>query len=385
MTILGANREVVQMQKPRFILPLGKGWLLDCNYTMTLKKADQGVVAIGKRGGKIVGYAKGKPVYQKEGGSPKLPENPWRYFKKEPGAQLVPMGQLSAIRARPGGVERAGAHMANAYKTGKGKRGPLELVDHGNGNYTVLDGNSTYANAVKNGWKSIPGVVNAKVSGAAKGLQQLIDAGKHKSKVSEQMAVVTQLVAQHEKSLEGLMTKLKDASPDNAKVIGRVKTIDSALGKLVRKPQNYPSVANLQDMTGSRIMVDTIDQVYAVVKNINKKFDVVLLEDKIREPAGGMKYRSVHLIVQDSDGLEKEIQVRTKEMDTLFRWAHKIYKPETPAQEKVVSQNEDGLIRYTAALSDHVFSKARGDRPPDPPLPKCPIYAQSVFGCPAIA
>lgn len=89
----------------------------------------------------------------------KLPEDPWRYFTKIPEAVLVDLKDLTPIRAREKGIENARKYMWGAYNGERGKRKPISLKDNGDGTYTVLDGNSTFANAKASGWKQIPGVV----------------------------------------------------------------------------------------------------------------------------------------------------------------------------------------------------------------------------------
>lgn len=89
----------------------------------------------------------------------KLPEDPWRYFKKVPGTILVDLKDLTPTRAREKGIANANMYMWQAYNGDTEKRKPISLKDNGDGTYTVLDGNSTYANAVASGWKKIPGVV----------------------------------------------------------------------------------------------------------------------------------------------------------------------------------------------------------------------------------
>jgi hypothetical protein len=85
-----------------------------------------------------------------------LPEAPWKYFIKTPGAMLVPLSKLETTRARPKGIANAEPHMARAY-TGEGKRRkPISVKKLGGGKYRVMDGNSTTAIARKHGWKSIP-------------------------------------------------------------------------------------------------------------------------------------------------------------------------------------------------------------------------------------
>lgn len=89
----------------------------------------------------------------------KLPEDPWRYFKRSAGAVLLPLRMLTPSRARPQGIKNAGKFMLLAYEGKKAKREPISVRLEGAGKYTILDGNSTFANAVQNGWDRIPAVV----------------------------------------------------------------------------------------------------------------------------------------------------------------------------------------------------------------------------------
>lgn len=90
-----------------------------------------------------------------------LPEEPWKYFKHDPEAILVPIHKLTPIRAREKGILNAKKYMWLAYQGQNDRRDPIHLEDLGDGSYNVLDGNSTYAVAVASGWSKIPGVVVA--------------------------------------------------------------------------------------------------------------------------------------------------------------------------------------------------------------------------------
>lgn len=92
-------------------------------------------------------------------GEAKLPDDPWRYFTKPAGAKLVALKDLRPTRARASGIQHANKHMRNAYDGEAGKREPISLRKEKDGTYTILDGNSTYANAKANGWASIPAMV----------------------------------------------------------------------------------------------------------------------------------------------------------------------------------------------------------------------------------
>jgi predicted RNA binding protein YcfA (HicA-like mRNA interferase family) len=96
-----------------------------------------------------------------------LPDSPWRYFIKTPTTVLVSLkkctGQppydrtcMTPIRARVTGIAHANQYMRAAYDgTGK-KRKPISVRWNIDGSFTVLDGNSTFANALANHWKKIP-------------------------------------------------------------------------------------------------------------------------------------------------------------------------------------------------------------------------------------
>jgi hypothetical protein len=85
----------------------------------------------------------------------KLPEDTWKYFNKVPNTILVDIDKLVPTRARPDGILEANKRM-QGYAS---RRKPLDLKDNGDGTYSILDGNSTYANAVHSEWKELPGVV----------------------------------------------------------------------------------------------------------------------------------------------------------------------------------------------------------------------------------
>jgi len=89
-----------------------------------------------------------------------LPDDIWRFFKRGvSGTILVPIKQLTPIRAREKGIANANKFMWLAYYGTMDRRKPLDLRDNQDGTFTVLDGNSTFANAQKSGWKALAGVI----------------------------------------------------------------------------------------------------------------------------------------------------------------------------------------------------------------------------------
>ena len=92
----------------------------------------------------------------------RLPFAPSRYFK---GGQDVPLERLRATRAREKGIHNARVYMWKSYKGEYDPRKPISIRPTGDGMYEVLDGNSTYANAVASGWPSIRAQVVTQVEG----------------------------------------------------------------------------------------------------------------------------------------------------------------------------------------------------------------------------
>ena len=82
----------------------------------------------------------------------KLPFAPNKYFT---GGKDVPLRLLDATRAREKGVHNARVFMWKAYVGEAERRKPISLRPTDDGRFEVLDGNSTYANAVASHWPSI--------------------------------------------------------------------------------------------------------------------------------------------------------------------------------------------------------------------------------------
>jgi hypothetical protein len=85
----------------------------------------------------------------------KLPHKLTKYFIKGAKTIEVPMDKLSPTRAREKGIENAEKYMRMAYNGEMDRRKPITVYGTTNGRYKVADGNSTYAVAKKNGWKTI--------------------------------------------------------------------------------------------------------------------------------------------------------------------------------------------------------------------------------------
>jgi hypothetical protein len=89
------------------------------------------------------------------GASRELPYEIDRYFILVAGAQLLPVGNLVAMRARPEGVAHAAALMRAAYAGQHPRRAPIAVRPFRDDDFLVQDGNSTVLNAIASGWPQI--------------------------------------------------------------------------------------------------------------------------------------------------------------------------------------------------------------------------------------
>ena len=78
------------------------------------------------------------------------------YLEATPDSVEIPVDQIVPIRARPEGIANARKFMDQAQRGEIPKRGPISLKDNGDGTYTLLDGNSTYAVSQDLGLQTLP-------------------------------------------------------------------------------------------------------------------------------------------------------------------------------------------------------------------------------------
>lgn len=157
-------------------------------------------------------------------------------------------------------------------------------------------------------------------------------------------------------------------------IAGRVKTIKSAIEKVVRKPK-YKTPKNLQDFTGFRVVSETVEEVFANVKAFKSKYNVIDEDNYINQPLGD--YRSYHLI-GEKNGVTFEIQFRTKNQNKFADWAHNIYKPLNQKQKSAIEVSGDEINYYSHQISEYFFAKDNGKEANKPP---CTVVIKITFGC----
>jgi len=111
----------------------------------------------------------------------------------------------------------------------------------------------------------------------------------------------------------------------------RVKKPDSIAEKLARKPEKYKGdPANLQDISGLRVVTKSSADQEAVVQKFKSKYGDKILkgtEDdfykKPQSPDPG--YRAFHATIE-KNGMPHEVQIKTKNMETWSECNHPLYK-----------------------------------------------------------
>lgn len=192
---------------------------------------------------------------------------------------------------------------------------------------------------------------------------------------TEHIEIANQFLDKHRTAFPLALDSLMQLAGPGAKVKGRVKALESALGKMVEKP-HYTTADKLQDGTGMRVVHQTVDEVKATVARIRAKYKVLEEDDYIAKPKGD--YRSHHLIIEGPGKLAMELQVRTANQDTFGDWCHDVYKPVNAKQAAV--QKHPEVTTYAREISNHFWALDTGAAEV-PPKPPCTKIVSEAFGC----
>ncbi|MEX2352217.1 MAG: helicase-related protein [Balneolaceae bacterium] len=136
-------------------------------------------------------------------------------------------------------------------------------------------------------------------------------------------------------ALKSIMGKLVDMGIATA-VKGRIKTMYSTLGKLIRKRFSFTEIVaekagekyttGLTDIAGCMAVMDSQAKVDEMVGRIQagEVGEVFHYEDFYKEPLNG--YRAHHFIIVTGEEIPVEVQVKTKRMSTISAASHYPYK-----------------------------------------------------------
>ncbi len=187
--------------------------------------------------------------------------------------------------------------------------------------------------------------------------------------IEDAINVLNNWRASHAYPLHVIASNLRSSNP-NAIVVQRLKRLDSIIGKLDRFSDM--SLYRMQDLGGCRVIMDSIDDVYASLnryKNSRIRHELKREYDYIQEPKQS-GYRSYHMVYQfhsdKKDTYNKnmliEIQFRTKLQHI---WATAVEMMGLYTQDNLKSsQGNEEVLRFFTLVSS-VFAKMEK-------MPTCP-------------
>ncbi len=194
----------------------------------------------------------------------------------------------------------------------------------------------------------------------------------------EHEKIAKEVIEKHKKGFDAEIDALKKLAPEGAEVKGRVKDLTSALGKLKLKGGSYSDASKLGDVTGMRVVTDSVADAQKMVDDVRREYGdrVVEFDDKFNKPQGD--YRSFHLTVLTKAGLKAELQIRTKNQNEHADWAHNVYKPLNEAQAAL--RNDPAVKEYSKKMADYFWEKDNGRDPG--PKPVASEEIELVYGVP---
>jgi ppGpp synthetase/RelA/SpoT-type nucleotidyltranferase len=201
----------------------------------------------------------------------------------------------------------------------------------------------------------------------------------HPPPFEKHIQIAEEAQALHKKTIGARIAKLQTIIPAGGIVQGRPKEIESIIKKVAKRGDEFPDASKLHDLTGTRMVVHSIEDVLESVRRVKENYKVTWEEDRITQPKAG--YRSYHLVAEDTDGLSFEIQIRTPNQHTWAEWAHPIYKAAKPEERRFLKRHQQAMDDYSAKMSAYFYSqdnkKLRAIEKPECP----PAIAEGPFGC----
>lgn len=317
----------------------------------------------------------------------KLPEGHEMYFNVEKADATLPLSKIKNLRARPEGVENAGKFMEGARQGKLPKRDPIKVVNNGDDTFTVADGNSTYANAVKSEWSSMP----VKFVDRA-----FLDAENAKTREKESRKASSTLASEklfqpEEQELpkdvrhphrtpERLMAAAERAKPVFDLLLDTGKGVDKALGGTSVHAGSKEEFLSALDRQGPVVVVGGLKGLKRAKEKVDADYkgDWTRLGDVVRGTVGvdstadipgaiqaireeldkhGWRiakqpknkfatptdegYRDINLTFQTDEGLTGEIQVNTKPMLKAKEAAHALYEQQRTIQANAKKEDRD--------------------------------------------
>lgn len=249
----------------------------------------------------------------------------------------IPIENMVPDHRRPDGVANAKVFMAEAALGDKAKRGPLSVKDNGDGTYTVLDGNSTFAIATEAGMPELPARVLTDQEFAAevaqKNAKKMLEMGPDAKK--KRLVLAQDLSRNELKNLANILqSRQAYASIDD--IMARNETFNVELNAAVQKAagehevdyvagplksrdrveakvaENYAGELNrMADVSRATVAISTPDEADAFIKTLAKTYHVVDegYKGKARGTDAYSGYLDKKLAVINKDGIIGEVLI----------------------------------------------------------------------------
>lgn len=302
----------------------------------------------------------------------------FRYYLDETeDSILIPTDAITPIRARTDGIANGRGFMAAAAKGEQLRRGPLQVRDDGNGQYTLWDGNSTYAIASEAGMPVLPARVlteaefNREV--AEKNANKILNPDgkpKHRTVLTAELgenasaALISELrrrqgfdslaraTAHQAANSKTLNDTAREVSEEigGGFVEGPAKQPDSIERKVHDKyGGNYSLVS---DLVRTTITVHTPAEAEAAVKALGKTFHVV--DEGWASTTEGYFDRKITVIM--ADGMLGEVQLMPAEMlqSKMDDGGHEMYEEwrnTSTSRARKAELHSEMIALYGAVLS----------------------------------
>lgn len=152
-------------------------------------------------------------------------------------------------------------------------------------------------------------------------------------------------------AIKNALTQLLKNESIHARISGRSKHIYSIYVKMQKKNLSFDEI---YDASALRIIVDTVDQCYAVLSLVHETWPFIQSEfdDYISHPKQN-GYQSIHTVIKDTQQKNVEIQIRTQAMHDTAEMgiaAHWVYKEGKRTES---SSYEEKITRLRQLLDWH--------------------------------
>lgn len=279
-----------------------------------------------------------------------------RYFSADKADLVVPMSALKPSKVEEPGsaaIKRMAATAAGVIA----RRDAIDVKDNGDGTYTILDGNGSYAAAAKIGLADMP----VRIVEAPEGAEPWrLDRGLL---TDEQNA---QLLATYEKANEALpdytttMESLAEALGGEA-VVAPLKGRTRAEQKIAI---DYGGdVSQIKDLLRGTMKFKTPAQAIKAANSIRARFQTVKDKDALSPgaPDKGFGYRDINMVIRMPNGTLAEVQLMTEAMAKAKSEAHKHYVVTRALEERFKSGTFTEADREAYAAAEAAMIKAYGE------------------------